>query len=263
MPEEPNTQVADPVATPDIPESLSKFKNEEGTLDYAKLGKSYVELEKAFTKKNQTPEPDPNALTIPDEVPLGDEDGIEQIIERAGFTREDLAKQIVENEGKLTDDQYAKFKEMGWGRRVVDQVIGQQVQTEQAAFAKAEEAMSAVHDKAVEMAGGEQQLRNLLLWGKTSLTEAEQAKYDADVANPATAAQAFEWLFLKHKAAVAGGSAESLLKGDGSSTGPATAYSTQAEFMEGSQLAKTSPEARKRHADRAAASPAVQQLPFN
>ncbi len=240
MPEEVKEPVAaeggEPAAS-EIPAGLQKFAGEDGQVDVDKLGKSYLEMEALNTRKAQGQEEEGGSdLTIPTTPELTDEDGIETIIERAGLTRETLAEQIVNNEGKLTDDQYAKFKEQGWTRKMVDQVISQQVQLEQASAAKIEAAHEANKTAAVKIIGGdkgtEQQLQNLLQWAKNNLSEAEIAQHDEAVSNPATELNALRALYQRHQEATAG-KGDSLITGDAPAGVASTeGYTTNAEFLQ-------------------------------
>lgn len=136
----------------DRPEWLpEKFKNPE------ELAKAYGELETKLGKPaDAVEEPTITAKQASDTAA------------KLNFNAEDLGAELAANDGKFTDETYAKFEEAGFGRDIVDSyVAGQQ--------ALASGSAAKVH----ELAGGVESFNAMREWAKTNMSEGEIASFDA------------------------------------------------------------------------------------
>lgn len=133
-------------------------------------------------------------------------------------------------DGKLTEEQYAKFQAKGLSKQVVDthmrgqMAIAQQTQTV-IVNAKAE---------GMKIAGGEAQLQTLLTWAgnKENIPEAELARLNAQIeADPSNYPLVVELLSARHARAVGAGKAKPLMTGSGNSGGSSGAATSKQEFI--------------------------------
>lgn len=204
-----------------------KFKTGED------LAKSYAELEKklgAGGKTETTSAPtSPAPLSIPDTETtsmgdLPDDAGVEALVEKAGFKPEELAA-AWQAKGELTPDMYAGFKKIGIPKGIVNDFIKTQAATAQAA-------VNAAKTQAESIAGGPQQLKNLLAWGaQGGLTKEEIVSINADLANPATTVAAVERLMGKHTRAVGSGRSAPLVSGESGAAMNEGAFQSLAEAL--------------------------------
>lgn len=107
-------------------------------------------------------EESPGKLEIPDQPEATPDDvDVAGILQKASLTSEDITQQWTEN-GKLTDDQYAAIKKAvpGVTNAMINQFIEYQSAAHQLQATTAQQAVT----KAAEIAGGEQQLNNMLQW---------------------------------------------------------------------------------------------------
>jgi hypothetical protein len=152
------------------PEGLpEKFKSWED------MAKAYGELE---TKLSQGASSDDDG---DDDASGGEDDAGAAAATKAGFDYAELQKELLANDGKLTDESYGKFEEAGFSREVVNQFIaGQQALGER------------LGTKMASIVGGQEALDKMLGWATTGLTEAEIAAFNAAMGsnNEATMAQA-------------------------------------------------------------------------
>ena len=147
---EPPAQVAiTPTGSEQPPAGVAPPRNNYAGGKYKsveELEKGYSELQAKFSQK------------FPDTTTLD----VNGILGRAGLKNED----IVTNwsaEGKLNDQQYAKFAAIGYSRSVVDTFLhGQQIASQEGGREQQEMMLDAY-----EMAGGKEQLHNLLTWAQT------------------------------------------------------------------------------------------------
>ncbi|MBY5581848.1 capsid assembly protein [Rhizobium leguminosarum] len=174
-------------AVPKLPE---KFKSTEDLL------KAYQELERKLGA-GQSEEVAEVETEVTEEVAGDDaaedelpedlevtEDDVEEAAEDEAKEGEDeepltgaevveyLTDRFSEQDGKLTDDDYALAEEMGYDRAMVDGYIaGQQAAAELATI------------KMHEAAGGEEALNSMLVWASTGLKPAEIEAYNAALAD--------------------------------------------------------------------------------
>jgi hypothetical protein len=129
----------------------------------------YKTIERLITAKGQEGTPanqgqPTGQIPIPqDEVPLDDDADVVAIVKKAGLDSADLGRTFLE-QGKLTDDQYAKLKKAmpGANKKVIDTVIASQI-----------EAGKSKWDAAVKegetIAGSREQLDVLMQWAGTNM----------------------------------------------------------------------------------------------
>lgn len=151
-----------PPAGEAVPEWVPPKFVKDGKPNYEALAKSYAELEKKIGQPPAAP------------------DLAKTVIERAGLDQQALAAHIAEH-GSLGDDHYEALAKVGIGKADVDAYMaGIQAQTK-----LAEMQVQQARQKAVELAGSQQQLNTILEWAK-GLGEAEVARLNQQLASPAT-----------------------------------------------------------------------------
>lgn len=195
-----NTPADKPKSETTAPENFpEKFLGEDGKPDYDKLSKSYNELEKAFTKKQQVSKDG----TVEGDAPQGDEENtektakeeIEEQVKSAlpGFTDaqiEEFSAQAFET-GELTEDQYNALEGAGYSKEIVDQYIQGQLALSEAAEAQI-----------VNAGGGQEQVERMFDWARENLTEQQIAAYDKKFADGGSEAiMAMEHLKAKYDGA--------------------------------------------------------------
>lgn len=207
MPEDTKVESAPPSPPPDqkAPEQkppdliLGKFKSVED------LAASYKSLEAKLGERK----PEPLKISEPQ---VDDDAGIAKTVESVGLGLPELAAEFSKS-GKLTDDQYAKFKAKGFGRAYVDDMAKGLV---------AQEALRASHQaeavrSASEAAGGTDKLDALLKEAKTFLNSAEIPDFERRINDPRLASGAVRDLAARHREAVGAGKAKPLVEGAPSS----------------------------------------------
>lgn len=187
-----------------------------GYADAAGAETYYKSLESLIGKVKPTPTSDKpggdNAVSIknaPAAAGLDDDADLAQILESVGLDPKDLAEQWA-RDGKLSDDAYAKFKSKGLSKVVVNGLIAGQL----AAAQLQQQQSQAIRSNAQKLAGGEQQLANLLAFGK-SLPPQRIADLDQRLADPAKYEGAIKELLYEHAQAVGAGNAKPLIEGSG------------------------------------------------
>jgi len=172
--------------------------------------KQYEKLQgKVGGQKEEAPKPQPEAAK-PDAKP--NEDGslrIEQkpvtdtdaksVLDRLGLDPNEIAESWKET-GKLSDEHYAKFKEAGFDKEIVDDYIkGKAAEAELVTLR-----MQQVRNEALGVAGGEESFNTMAQWAASSLSQDELAWFNAQVDGPnvtaAGAKSAVEWLANKYAA---------------------------------------------------------------
>ena len=218
----PVTDNATPQEVPQKPPNIpDKFWDAAaGQVRVDDLGKSYGELE----KKLGAPRPaDPATLAIPAAPVLSDEDGVADIIGKAGLDPEVVGAAYREN-GELADEHYAALKKIGYPRKVVNDFL----KTE-SALAKAREAQ--LVEAAAKVVGGADKLTTLREWAKTGLSDGEKASYQRMIDDEGTALAGVEWLQMKYNAAAGASGSRPLISGGVAGGGGAQAFGSQQEII--------------------------------
>lgn len=195
-----------------------KFKSPED------LAKAYTELERKLSSPKpqqppqQTPQGGQNAQGQ-QQSPQGNaqEQQAREAVQQVGIDYDALTNEFAEN-GTLSEDSYKLLESRGIPREMVDTYIaGQNAIAEQ------------LTSKVFEIAGGEEQYRQMIDWAKQNLTPQEQAAYDRAIyADPASASLAVQGLAAKYTAA--NGRFGSLINGK-SGTGNVAGYASRAEMV--------------------------------
>lgn len=193
---------ADNIKAEAPPENFpEKFLGEDGKPDYAKLAKSYNELEKAFSRKQQINKDGTVPGDAPEDKKAAEEADVnEQAQEEAteelkgllpGFSDEqieDFSKTAFE-QGQLTDEQYDALADKGFSREIVDQYIQGQL-----ALYEMQEA------QVINAGGGKEQVDSMFEWARNNLTPEQIKTYDDKFANGgAEAIMAMEHLKAKYE----------------------------------------------------------------
>ena len=156
----------------------------------------------------QGAKPAGQSLTLEDRE-VGEDATIEQVLDLAGLDRDEVANQIAEN-GKLTDDQYARLKKTAnLPRGLIDQHLGLLVEAAKASSAS-------IRGAAIELVGSEEQLEKLREWASATLDGDDRAWFNEQVGPGTTRSasqRAMEWLVGHHAQAVGAGNARPLIDG--------------------------------------------------
>lgn len=204
--------------------TLGQVKLTELLNSYSEAEKRISELSEPAKKPDTPPAKAEGGLKIPaasDKPALADDADVSAILTAAGLDPVTVVSQYAQNK-TLTDAQYTALKKLGYTRGIVNQFLGMQT-TLQA------QAQATIKTHAVERAGGEKQLENLLQWAGQGLSAEEQKMFNAQLANPATAIMAVESLMTRHQIALGAGKAQPLLEGEGGAA-TAGAFKTQREL---------------------------------
>lgn len=135
-------------------------------------------------------------------------------------TINDARNEFFENEGKLSDDTYAKLTEAGMPKEVVDSFIENQ-----------QAAIELQQVKLYEVAGGQKQHDSLLEWGGNNLTPQEIELFNADYTSGDMAKMSTAVKNLQARYQVANGSpASQTFRGDTSSAAGVQPYLSSAEY---------------------------------
>ena len=131
----------------------------------------YKALERAITAKGKAdaaPKPvAPMPGDTPDEPEQVDDDAdLETLVTKAGLNTMELGREFLTN-NKLTDDQYTKLRKAmpGATKKVIDAIIGTQIQVAKAEWDSATTA-------AEQVAGGREQLTGLVQWASKNMDPA-------------------------------------------------------------------------------------------
>ncbi|HUT62022.1 MAG TPA: hypothetical protein VNA25_29645 [Phycisphaerae bacterium] len=178
-----------------------KFLKEDGTVDHAKLAKSYTALEARMSAQA-------DAILARDEI------GPDEMVRQMGLEAEEVAARWLAK-GELTAEQYKAFKDHGVGKSMVDSWYGLAArlgQLQQAAtLAKIEEA-----------AGGPEKLEAARKWGATNLTDDQMEWFNSqvnDTAAPQLAVPAVQWLMDRFNQATGSAGSKKLISGEGGAVG--------------------------------------------
>lgn len=159
-----------------------------------------------------------------EQAPAADEDlDIDGVLGKAGLKGDDLAAAFVK-EGKLSDEQYAALKKVGYPRKVVDAIVGSQV-------AIMETKVTTAKTKAIEIAGGEQQHEQLRAWAAKNMEPEWLQKYTDRIAkDPAAYVEMIEIVAAKHARQNGGGG--EVIQGTAASPSNPTAFATPTEMRQ-------------------------------
>jgi hypothetical protein len=181
------------------------------------LEKGYKELQAKVGQKF----PDTSGLDIP------------ALLQRAGLKNEEIITNW-STEGKLTDAQYGKFQAIGFNRTVVDAFLAGQ----QAIAAGGQREQETIKMRAYEMAGGAEQLQNLLNWAGNNYQSDKVDDLNQRLASARGFEGALKELLFDYKQAVGAGFTRPMASG---SVMPNTASG----FASVSELVKAMSDARK------------------
>ncbi len=231
-------------AAPERPAWLpEKFKTPED------LAKSYTELEKklgAGKPKDDLAIPAQSKPTPEPELPVTAD--FDYYAEKAGQKLPDLVAEW-EKSGKLTDEQYAAFKKIGYSQTMVNRVIKADMVIKE----------NLMH-QAADLVGSKEQYANLMQWaGNGGLTQEEVAQMNADIAKDTehNFIPTVERILLRHKNAMGAGKAQPLVNaGTGAQT--AGAYKSGAEsaaVVNSKPYRDNAPGVREQHQRRIALTP--------
>jgi hypothetical protein len=178
-----------------------KFMLEDGTVDVEAMAKSYMELEKGYSKNTEETQ---ETGEVENNFPLSDD-------EMAAYGQE-----LMQN-GSLSEESFSAMEARGLPRAIIEQYIqGQQalVNQNQAQF--------------LETVGGQENYDALADWASDNLSEAEITAYDntMNTGDPNQIQMAIQGLFARYQQAT---NRPTLLKGDTGTSGASQAFRSWAE----------------------------------
>lgn len=154
-----------------------------------------------------------DVLAIGD-IPADDMD-VEAVLQSAGLKNDDVVKQWLDH-GKLTDDQYAKLQAAlpGVSRKMIDG----HMKVQQLALAHVHQTQANIKAEAAKIAGGEQQLQNLLAGARRFVPADEVDELNQMLANPRQYKMALKIIKQHHLAYVGADKSQTTIDADGGST---------------------------------------------
>lgn len=185
------------------------------------LVKAHKELESKLGSKDNTE----HTPELTDEADGPQEEKVNNLLEKVGITRQEISQQWESNDGKLSDEAYQKFEELGVSRELVDEHVSMKHQLHNL---NQEQAKS----KILSHVGGQENYSRMGEWAVNNLSEEERDVYNTQVAsdNLTIVEAAVKGLHARFKAA--GGVEPSLKKGSmSSSTGGPDVYQDMSEVQ--------------------------------
>lgn len=154
-----------------------------------------------------------DVLAIGD-IPADDMD-VEAVLQSAGLKNDDVVKQWLDH-GKLTDDQYAKLQAAlpGVSRKMIDG----HMKVQQLALAHVHHTQANIKAEAAKIAGGEQQLQNLLAGARRFVPADEVDGLNEMLGDPSKYKIALRVIKEHHRAYVGAGKSQQTIDSDGGST---------------------------------------------
>lgn len=205
-----------------VPEEF--WDAETGLVKYESWGKATADLRAKLTDPAKKPD---GGLTLPD-TPVANDQDIDALLATMGHSQETIGQEWTGNNGKLKDQTYATFQGKGYPRAMVDMFFQNQQAAAQAQAGQA----AAARQQAHTIAGGEQQLDQLLTWAKGHYSPAMQEQINNQLATPALAVETVQSILSAHQSAAGSGNTVQLLSGDGSAgTGLTLNYDNRREIM--------------------------------
>ena len=219
-----NTQISD-VGDGEIPAKPDwvpdKFYDvTTGEVNYEALSKSYQELEKKQSNKEEpattTEPPKEEPKVEADKAP--EKTDADKAVEKAGLDMNTLSQEY-SDKGELANESYEALEKAGIPRETVDQYIAGQAALAQQA-----------RTQAFAITEGEDGYHSMTSWAKNNLSAAELATYNQSVnsANAGVREMAVRGLWGKYSSE--SGQGKALVHGKGS-VGESTGYKSQAEIV--------------------------------
>jgi len=131
--------------------------------------------------------------------PLGDDAGIDELLSKAGLNGAEVIEQYSQN-GDLSDQQYENLQRTyAMPRGVIREVVGLRATA-------VENATRNIQSALYDLAGGDQQYRNLTAWASQNYNDNQQENFNASVTGPRatvdSAETAFKSLMFDHRSGI-------------------------------------------------------------
>lgn len=206
--------------------SLDKFRGEDGKIDYAKLEKSYLELEKAKSapkdddgeNTEETPE---QKLKVVKEPTDDEKKSVKEIADKAKVDLNAMSQAWLEN-GELSETDYTALEEAGYSREMVD------------TYARGLTASNSdITASAIDIVGSNEDYDAMLDWAIDNLSEAEEKAFDTatNSGDKATVLQAVRALNARYQSASDDGTQEPQEQINGGGTAQSNAYNHMDDYM--------------------------------
>lgn len=154
---------------------------------------------------------DDAALQIANPPAVADDVDTAAVLAKAGLKAEDVSKQWTET-GSLSDEQYAAIQATLPG--VSKAMINSYMASQQVAGQAMQQQQQAIRADAIQIAGGEQQLNNLLATARTFVPKDELDGLNAMLADPKQYKIALRVIMEHHRQSVGAGKSRPLVQGD-------------------------------------------------
>ncbi len=215
-----------------------------------KMSDAYTQLEqKQATQAKPDASADDGSLAIPgvdkpaaaQAQSLPPEATIDQVVTKSGLDPYELGQRFRDN-GGVTDEDLAKLQTTmpGLTQGMVNQYM-------QMTIAQAEVTNRQINQTAIDTAGGQEQLTNLVAWADQNLSQDELASFNADAQNPAKIADVINALKARYAKNLGADKTNALITGDGTSAANSGAFADRNEFLAAMRKKEytTDPEYRK------------------
>lgn len=194
--------------------------------DYDKM----IATRKTAAKPEAKPETGDLSITPKADATTDDDIDMDGVLQKVGLKGDDLAAEYIKN-GKLSDDNYAKLKQAGYPKKVVNAMIESQVTIFKTQVDQA-------NAKAIEVAGGEKQHQVLREWAAANMPAEWLNSYAEKIKkNPSVYVEMMEVVAAKHARAVGSAGSNTIINstvsgGDGGAAPFATAREMRAAIVE-------------------------------
>lgn len=215
--------------TGDTPSSLEKFRDPKtGQIDYAKLEKSYLELEKMKARPKQSEDDDDyypdDSNDDYDEYPEPTEEDREfadEVTREAGLDLQEVSDEWATN-GDLSEDTYSALEDAGYPREAVETYINGLVSGNMA-----------LANEAYGVVGGAAEYDAMIDWAIDNLSDDEHGAFDSAVnsGNKAMVLQAVRGLNARYASANDDGTREPASTESGRAAVSKNSYKHLDEYM--------------------------------
>lgn len=215
-----------PAAEPQVSEAAMTEVNATGMpRTYANKYRSVEDLEKGY-KELET--------RLGQKFPETSQMDVGGILTKAGLSNEDLVTNW-SNDGRLSDDQYAKLQNVGFSRSVVDTFLHGQFEISQSGGRQQQEMQRVAYD----MAGGAEQYDNLAAWAASHYPPAKVEEMNARLNQPLSYEGAIKEMLFDYKQEVGAGFSRPLVNGT-SMPNTATGFTNVEELVTAVRQARMS-----------------------
>lgn len=210
--------------------------------DVTGLEAGYKDLESMMGRMGQQQPKDQKAQSTGDgdepaddlkiSEPNADDVDLDQILGRAGLDAKAMGEQW-QKDGKLSDDQYAALKKIGYPPKVVDIFMRGTI----AEANLAQVTQQQIQQRAATIAGGQEQLKTVLQWAAGSYKPEQIQSLNSQLASPGQYEHALKAILYDYNAASGSTGSRPLISGDNPPTHSA-GFNDHRDFIEAVRKAR-------------------------